>query len=1179
MSGNTKAIEVDEQKNSKVSHGNQNQLKRFLDIQREFAQAALKTNDSDAFLEHICRIYTRDGNYGFSGFWLKSSEEDKFTLHGSKNEVVFPVKLIDFDHLNQTLLSGRHFVQNNINQNPLSTELYKNVFTQDCASFGFFPLKEKNDLLGFLGLCSPNPEWFNEEEISFIKENCTLIISALTSNEIRERQKLQAELNQARENYKVLFNNPAYAYILSRLSDGKILQINQRFIDSFGYSKQELLGKTANELGLNPNWEDRDDLVEELEKKGFSHNHEVKLVKKNGETGYFLLNIDVLKIDGQLCLLNSGQEITEQKNNELRMRESEEKFKALFQNNHAVMLLIDPLNGQIINVNPAACEFYGWSEEELTHKKIFEINIFSNPMVTEEMHEAVAKENKHFEFRHRLANGEIRDVEVYSGPITHQGKTLLFSIIHDITTRKEVIKEKNKLDDRYRTLVEQASDALFIHGLDGKILEINRQASKSLGYSKEELLQMNIIDIDQDYDRDSSLKILEELKPGDPQTIFGHHKRKDGSIFPVEVRLGCTIWEGEKLFLSLNRDISERLKTEEKIRDDELRRGLALDAAQAAAWEINLTNNDIIWDDRFHDLIRMPADFPEGDINNWLGLILPEHYERVITEFTAACQPGGPTFDTEFQAVRLDGQVRWYHVRGNILFEPGKPKRMFGVIQDINKQKKTEEDIQKHQRNLQLFVKHSPAAIAMFDNNMKYLVVSDRFYTDYHLKIKNILGMSHYEVFPDLPDNLKAVHQRCLNGAVEKGDEAPFPRASGKVDWVRWEMRPWYEKSGEVGGVILFSEVMTERKHAQEQIKLQFLRLKSLHAIDQAIISSFDIQVILDVILDASISSLGVDAANVLLYDDMLHQLKFAAGKGFKLNKMEKNGQQIGKGLYREIILNQKMVQVYDFEEKIDRFPQGKNLVGEGFKTYFGVPLFARGELIGVLEIYHRLPLNPNNEWLDFLKALGSQTAIAIDNAENNKNLQQANLDLTLAYDATIEGWSRAMDLRDKETEGHTLRVTELAIRLARAMNIDNDMLIHARRGALLHDIGKLGVPDEILLKPDSLTPQEFEIMRKHPQYAFDMLSSVNYLLPALDIPYCHHEKWDGSGYPRGLKGEQIPLIARIFAVVDVWDALNSDRPYRKAWPEEKVLEYIREQSGTHFDPQVVEIFLQIMKK
>jgi putative two-component system response regulator len=196
---------------------------------------------------------------------------------------------------------------------------------------------------------------------------------------------------------------------------------------------------------------------------------------------------------------------------------------------------------------------------------------------------------------------------------------------------------------------------------------------------------------------------------------------------------------------------------------------------------------------------------------------------------------------------------------------------------------------------------------------------------------------------------------------------------------------------------------------------------------------------------------------------------------------------------------------------------------------------------------------------------------------QERAKLDEAHQNLLAAYEATIEGWSHAMDLRDRETEGHSHRVAELTIQLARVSGLSEEQLLHIRRGALLHDMGKLGIPDSILHKPASLTEEEWVVMRSHPQLAHDMLNSIEYLRPALDIPYCHHEKWDGSGYPRGLKGEQIPLAARIFAVVDVWDALTSDRPYRPSWTREDALTHIRNQSGKHFDPEVVDLFLRVV--
>ncbi|MBA4420848.1 MAG: hypothetical protein C0391_06850 [Anaerolinea sp.] len=222
-----------------------------------------------------------------------------------------------------------------------------------------------------------------------------------------------------------------------------------------------------------------------------------------------------------------------------------------------------------------------------------------------------------------------------------------------------------------------------------------------------------------------------------------------------------------------------------------------------------------------------------------------------------------------------------------------------------------------------------------------------------------------------------------------------------------------------------------------------------------------------------------------------------------------------------------------------------------------------------------RALLKADNEWLSFLNSLAGQAAIAIENSTLFEDLQHSNTELSLAYDSTIGGWSRALALRDEKTEGHTLRVTDMAIEQASAFGISGGDLTQVRWGALLPDIGKMGVPDRILLKPGALTEEEWVIMKKHTTNAFEMLSPIRYIRSAIDIPYCHHEKWDGSGYPRGLKGKQIPLAARIFAVVDVYDALTSDRPYRKVWTKKKALAHIRSLSGSHFDPIVLKTCLE----
>jgi putative nucleotidyltransferase with HDIG domain len=217
----------------------------------------------------------------------------------------------------------------------------------------------------------------------------------------------------------------------------------------------------------------------------------------------------------------------------------------------------------------------------------------------------------------------------------------------------------------------------------------------------------------------------------------------------------------------------------------------------------------------------------------------------------------------------------------------------------------------------------------------------------------------------------------------------------------------------------------------------------------------------------------------------------------------------------------------------------------------------------------------------ELISAFADQAAVAIDNARlfqelkaTNFDLERAKIELEVAYEATLKGWVDALDLRDKETNGHTQRVTVLTERLARAMGVRDEELVHIRHGALLHDIGKMAIPDKILLKADKLTEEERVCMQEHPSKAYKMLHPIEFLQPAIVIPQCHHEKWDGTGYPLGLKGEEIPFYARIFAVVDVWDALTTDRPYHKALPHDVVRQKIKADAGKHFDPRVVDAFL-----
>ena len=413
-----------------------------------------------------------------------------------------------------------------------------------------------------------------------------------------------------------------------------------------------------------------------------------------------------------------------------------------------------------------------------------------------------------------------------------------------------------------------------------------------------------------------------------------------------------------------------------------------------------------------------------------------------------------------------------------------------------------------------------------------------------------------------------------INGTGSEQTISRGGRESVTVD-MRAVQSTW---EGEPAEIISLRDI-TARKLAETRVETQLLRLDALRRIDTAIAGSFDLRLMLNVLLEQATTLLGMDAACVMLLDPCTLTLETAASRGFRTPMSRAPRIRLGESFAGRAALERKSIMAID-PEQISGSPSFTALWSvESFAAYACVPLIVKGEVKGVLEVFHRSPRSDDDEWRGFLETLAAQAAIAIDNAQLFKHLQHSNLELSLAYDCTIEGWSRALDLRDRETEGHTLRVAEVTEQLARARGVGDTELVHIRRGALLHDIGKMGVPDAILLKPGPLTAAEWEIMRRHPQFAHDMLAPIAYLRHALDIPYCHHEKWDGSGYPRGIAGEHIPVAARLFAVVDVWDALRSDRPYRQGWRDDQVQEYLLAESGRHFDPHAVDLFLHTIRE
>ncbi|MBK9940493.1 MAG: PAS domain S-box protein [Kouleothrix sp.] len=568
------------------------------------------------------------------------------------------------------------------------------------------------------------------------------------------------------------------------------------------------------------------------------------------------------------------------------------------------------------------------------------------------------------------------------------------------------------------------------------------------------------------------------------------------------------------------------------------------------------------------DAILLDLNLPDSRGLDTLKRLSPRESKIPIVVLT-----GLDDEQTAIEAVHLGAQD--YLIKGEISGQV-----LARVLRYAIERKQVEKKLRDSEKQFRQVVEHIHDALITDDIAGRITFANDQFLTLFgfqsdqlpHLKLEDYIA-------PEWREILRERHDRRLRGeTVPASFEYEGLRQDGRRLWLEVDVALLKDDAGYLIGTQSAIRDITERKQAEERVALQIRRLASLRAIDQAIASHTDIGVVLDEILNHVISQLGVDAVTILLYNPAARTLEYAVERGFHTDALNNSHLFLEEGYAAQVMLKRQTIRVHDLQSPEADIHRSLLFLPEQFVSYFGVPLIAKGEIQGVLEVFHRSRLEPDGEWLNFLETLGGQTAIAIDNAALFKGLQQTNMELMLAYDATIEGWSHALDLRDKETQDHTRRVTDLTVRMARKMGIPEKEIIHIRRGALLHDIGKMGVPDSILLKPDKLTEDEWVIMKKHTQFAFDMLYPIPYLRPALDIPYCHHEKWDGTGYPRGLKGEEIPLAARLFSVVDVWDALRSDRPYSQSWSEEKTFAYIRSEVGTRFDPMAVDVFFQVLK-
>ncbi len=752
-----------------------------------------------------------------------------------------------------------------------------------------------------------------------------------------------------------------------------------------------------------------------------------------------------------------------------------------------------------------------------------------------------------------------------------------------ILSRKLAEEEIKKIQYQQELILNSAGEGIFGLDIEGRHTFVNPAAAQMLGYSFEEMLGKNShillhhTNSDGSSCREEKCPVYRTYHNGE-STYQGHAEfwRKDGSSFPILYSSNAIEEDGKRVGAVVTfRDISEQVEATREI-------ARLAQVVEQASVTVAITDLD-------GDLVYVNPYFEKSSgysVDEALGnnprMLKSGHQDNAAYEELWETIAKGKTWHNMLVNKRKDGSL--YYEDTNIFpikTEEGEIINYAAVKREITAEVEANKALKEEKDFSERVINTSNALIIGLDKDHLIRIFNKGAEITTGYKKDDVLGKDWFLLAfrSDVKEEMNDVWETSW-GTISHTYINPIWTKSGEKRIVSWQSTGFYEDLDEEKQLLLsIGEDITERKESEEQIRLQNSRLEALFSIDREILSNTDIKATLDVVLAQVKKGLRVDAANILVFDPSIQSLERKVLFGFNADQSDYKRLRLGKGLAGKTALERKTTFIQNLNKEDNLFAQTPSLLSENFNSYFGLPLLAQGKLKGVLEIFHRSTLDPNAEWLKFLDMLAGQAAIAIDRISLVENLEKNNTELRLAYDTTLEGWARALELRDMETIGHSRRVTDLTVELSIAMGIDRRLMDHIRRGALLHDIGKMGVPDAILNKPSPLTDIEWTVMKQHPVMGYEMLKEIVYLKPALDIPYSHHERWDGSGYPIGMHGEAIPLSARVFAVVDVYDALTNNRPYRKAWSKTETLARIKEQSGKHFDPQVVEVFIKMMEE
>jgi len=1056
-------------------------------------------------------------------------------------------------------------------------------------------------------------------------------------NDVTERVEAEKELQVSEEKYRELFENAITGFALHEIIvdehgeaiDYVFLEVNDAFVEQTGLSREVVIGKTVREV--LPGIEDSNliQIYGDVALHGKPQRFESYSKQLNK---HFQISVYSPK-KGQFATLFI--DITDRVNAENKLKLSEKRFRTLYET-MAQGVVYQNARGEIISANPAAEMILGLSLDQMQGKISIDpawkvITLDGEPIPGDQQPANVALrtgkkvENEVFGVYHPQRSTYVW-LSVSATPQYRSGEDepyRVFTIFLDITERinfekqlQERLKEMRclsrvssaiqkdpSLEAVCRVAADELVSAMEFPEFTVGVVELAGVCSAENGFPEDcvNVLEVPIQGHDERYGR-VAVYYLEEK-------TYDLSEKKD-LLYQIAERLA--LWY-------------ERQLAQEKLKESEKRFRNAFDDAPYPIM-IHAVDGEII---SINNAWTKTSGYGPEDLLNlseWTRKALGEKGDEVNSNIEEGYESEVQLDEQEFTIKTKSGENRiWQFTSAPLGTLPDGRQMAITMARDVTDQTQAELEKERYYDRMMALreidqvissildldnvldlitselgkiVDFDSLAVMLLDRNNMLEIIACRGleYPDQviGLKFPSEPGYPNYEVvekkIPAAFDNVSDVfplftQPPAAGTSTRITSWLGVPLVSQDEVIGMFTVDRWFEVKSFSDEDILIATQFANRaaiaiSNAQlyEKTISQLKKLELLRKIDSTITSSVDLEEALMFILRQITEGLNVDAASVMLYDSETQKLGMEIAVGFRSEIRSDVKINLGQGYSGKVAMQRESLFIPEINHSGDGFKYPVNLSDEGIISYYGLPLIAKGKLKGVLQIFHRSKLDPDEDWFDFARTLSGQAAIAVDNLSLFGELGTANQELISAYDATIEGWAHALEIRDQETEGHSRRVVELTLEVARVFDFDKEALVHIRRGVLLHDIGKMGIPDRILHKPGPLDGDEWDVMHRHPDFAFQMLKDIVYLEPALDIPHYHHERWDGSGYPDGLRDEEIPLVARIFAVVDAWDALSSDRPYRDAWPREKTIAYLKEQAGKQFDPEVVSIFLEIVQ-